>query len=476
MKTKYSLILLVLLSGSLVFGQKNFSLYNLKGTPQAIYVNPSFLPKSKLYISLPLGMMNVGLSNSGFSFNDLFTKRSDDSLVINTQGVIDGLDDLNYFNVENSIEFLGLGMKIKDMYLNFNISSKVQANFIYPKGLLQFALEGNGKNYIGQRASLDGIGINLNAYTELGFGVSKQINDKLTIGGRLKFLSGIANITTRETRLGIYTDPTTYALTIDGFADISSSNISQFYEDTVSSMETKLKNLQSSILSFANKGIGVDLGATYKVSDKLSVNASLVDLGSIRWSNNVTSYKTDEFEYTFEGIDLNEYFDEQDQDSASNRMLDDLKDTIPKMFNYEENNDAYSTSLYTKFYIGANYELTKAFNVGGVIINEFVKGKYRPGISVAANVSLKNWLCATLNYSIYNRTYSNIGVGLSLKGGPVQFYVMTDNVLAFTNILNAKNVNVTGGMSIFIKERDKKKKDKNEIEGGGPNNNAPDKK
>ncbi|MCE3296577.1 MAG: Sporulation protein [Crocinitomicaceae bacterium] len=476
MKAKYIIVLLGIFSGSLLFGQKNFSLYHLKGIPQAVYVNPSFVPKSKIYLSLPLGMMNFGVSNSGFSFNDLFTKRSDDSLVINTQKVLEEMDDLNYFNVENSIELFGLGLKLKDMYINFNVSSKVQANFIYPKGLFQFALEGNGKNFIGQRASLDGIGINLNAYTEIGFGISKEISDKLSVGGRVKLLSGIANITTRETRLGIYTDPTTYALTIDGFADISSSNISQFYDDTISSSQTKMKNLQSSILNFANKGFGLDLGATYKVSDKLSVNASLVDLGSIRWSNNVTSYKTNEFEFTFEGVDLNEYFSEQENDSSGNRMLDDLKDSIPKMFNYEENNEAYSTSLYTKFYIGANYEITKAFNVGGVIINEFVKGKYRPGVSLAANVSLKSWLSATLNYSIYNKTYSNIGVGLSLRGGPIQFYLMTDNVLAFTNTLNAKNVNLTGGMSIFIKERDKKKKEKTEVEGGGTNNNTPDKK
>ncbi len=475
MKTKYILVLLTLLSGNLLFGQKNLSLYNLRGTPQAVYTNAAFMPKSKFYLSLPLGMMNVGLSNSGFSFNDLFTKRSDDSLVINTQGVIDGLNKLNYLTAENSIEFFGIGMKVKDLYLNFNVSSKVQANFIYPKTLLQFALEGNGKNFIGERASLDGIGINLNAYTEVGFGVTKEINDKLAVGARLKFLSGIANIHTRETRLGIYTDPTTYALTIDGFADISSSNISQFYEDTVSSTQTKMKDLQSSILNFSNKGVGLDVGATYKVSDKLSVNASLVDLGSIRWSNNVTSYKTDEFEYTFEGVDLNEYFKEENDTTEGNRMLEDLKDTIPKMFNYEENNEAYSTSLYTKFYIGGNYQLTKSINVGALLLNEFVKGKYRPAFALSANASLKSWLAATVNYSIYNGSFANVGVGLSLRGGPIQFYVMTDNVLAFMNILNARTVNLTGGMSIFIKERDKKKKDKNEIEGGGTNP-TPDKK
>ena len=473
MKTKHFFSILAFFAAAPLFSQKNLSLYNLKGTPQALYANPSFIPKSKIYISLPLGMTSLGVSNSGFSFNDLFTRRSDDSLVINTEEVVANLNELNYFNIENSIEYFGLGLKFRDMYLNFNVSSKLQTNFIYPKGLIQFALEGNGKSFIGERASIDGLGINLNAYTEIGFGISKELTDKISVGGRFKLISGIANITTRETRLGIYTDPTTYAITIDGFADVSSSNISQFYEDTVSTMNTKMKNLQSSILNFGNMGVGFDLGATYKLNDKVSVNASIIDLGTIRWKNNVTSYKTEEFEYTFEGVNLNDYFNDS-TDNNGERFLEDMKDSIPKMFNYEESNDAYSTSLYTKFYIGGNYQLNKIFNVGALILNEFVQGKYRPGFSLSANASVKSWLSATLNYNIYNNTFSNIGVGLSLKGGPIQFYLMTDNVLAFTNILNAKTANLTGGISIFIKDRDKKKKDENELEGG--TNTTPDTK
>lgn len=446
---------LILILANFSFSQKNFSLYNLYGTPQATTVNPSFMPKNKIYISLPLGMTTIGVSNSGFSFNDLFTKRSDDSLIVNTESVVAGLAKRNIFAVENSIELLGLGVKVKGTYFNLAVNTKLQTNFIYPKDLLKFALEGNGKNYIGKRASLDGLGYNLNAFTEIAFGATHQINDKLSIGGRLKFLSGIANVTTRESKLGIYTDPETFAITIDGSAEINSSNISQFYTDTVSSGNAQLKNLVPNAYNFENFGIGMDLGASFKMNEKVTLSASIIDLGTIRWKSNTTSYKTNQFSYTFDGIDLKQYFN---SDSSSGNGFENLRDSIEKAFNYEESSAPYSTSLYTKFYIAGNYWFNNSINVGAIVLSEFIKGRYNPGISLSASALVNNWLSATINYSIFNKTYTNIGVGVSIKGGPVQFFILSDNILGFANVLNTKSLHLTAGLSMSITKREKSKR------------------
>lgn len=37
------------------------------------------------------------------------------------------------------------------------------------------------------------LGVNLNSYIEVALGLSKRVNSKLTVGGRLKYLAGIAN-------------------------------------------------------------------------------------------------------------------------------------------------------------------------------------------------------------------------------------------------------------------------------------------
>lgn len=436
--------------------QNNFSLYNLKGTPQAFYTNPSSMPKSKFFLSLPpLGMMNISATNSGFSFNDLFTKRADDSLVINTQNVIDGLSKLNFISLESNFELFGIGMKLKDTYFNFSVNSKTQMNIIYPKDLIQFSLEGNGKKFLGQRASLDGLGVNATSYVEYGFGATKHINDKLTVGGRVKLLSGIVNLRTKKTQLGIYTDSTDFAITIDGSAEVNTSNITQFYDST---SNFSGKDMIPFATNFTNKGLGLDLGATYIIDEKFSVNASLIDLGSIKWKSNVTTYKSNDVKFTYDGVDLDKYFT-ANGDSSKN-IGRDLADTLAKVFDYQTNTDSYVTALTTKLYLGGNYQITKSLNAGVLLMSQVVKGNFKPGLSLSMNASLKSWLSATINYSIYNRTYSNIGLGLSLRGGPMQFYIMSDNILAFINPLNARSVHLCGGMSVFIKEKDKKGKDK----------------
>ena len=456
-KIKITFVLITLFSSVSVFSQRNFTLYNMKTTPQAINVNPSFMPKAKLYISLPIGMVDFGISNSAFSFNTLFKKRADDSLAIDAQGVIDGLKTLNYFSVESNNELFGLGFKFKGFYLNFNTTLKSRFNFVYPKDLIQFAFEGNGKNFLDKRVSLDGLSLNLSTYMEYAFGASKEINDKLTVGGRLKIISGFANVTTKSTELGIYTDPTTFALTIDGSAEINSSNAFYFAFDSVNPVGPKVftNAAKSSLYNFANKGFGVDLGATYELSDKLSVNASVIDLGSISWSSNVSNLKTNDINYTFDGIDLNQFLN----DTAA-KPLDRLTDTLVKVFDYEENNTKYSTSLNTKIYLGANYNFTKSVNAGALLFNEFIGGKYRAGFSLSMNTTLKKWLVASVSYTMYNGSFSNIGLGLSMNAGPMQFYIITDNVLSFVNPFNARNVHLCGGISFALKGKDKKKDEK----------------
>ena len=67
---------------------------------------------------------------------------------------------------------------------------------------------------------MDGLGLNFNSYMEYSAGYSQKIGKRLTIGSRVKTLSGIANVKTRKSVLGLTTNEDTYALTLDGELDL----------------------------------------------------------------------------------------------------------------------------------------------------------------------------------------------------------------------------------------------------------------
>ena len=65
------------------------------------------------------------------------------------------------------------------------------------------------------------------------------------------------------------------------------------------------------------------------------------------------------------------------------------------------------------------------------LYSSFVRKRWRRGLGIAYNYHLGNFLSATASYSIYNRSYSNVGLGVSVNLGPVELYCLTDNILAW---------------------------------------------
>ena len=358
LKNNYTFLLLIISVVCIqnkVFSQKNFTLYHLNETAQSNYLNPGFKQKNRVYISLPIGMQNISLMNSGFKLSDLIqTRVQDDSLNLTASLAVSKMKPINYLNLEMSNELFGFGFRIKKSFFSFNATSRFQTRFSYPKDLLKFALEGNGKDFIGQRASFDGLGVDLMSYVEYGLGYNRNVNDKLTVGGRVKLLSGIANIKTIKSQLGISTDQTAFDLTIDGKMQLNTSNLD-------STTLNDPAQIAKSAYNFKNSGIALDLGGSYQLMKKLQLNASLLDLGYIRWSTNVTNYISSDVNYTFKGINLN--------DSLSSKHL---SDTVSKVFNQHQEHGSYSTLLHTKFYVGAKYEFNKYFYSSALLYNEIV--------------------------------------------------------------------------------------------------------
>jgi len=212
-KSNKSLILFLFIIG-FVFSsnaQQNSTLYGLKETSQALNVNPGFRQKNRVYVSLPLGFQNFYINNSAITLGQMFQKDANDSLIIDPNQFMNHLGKMNFISIDSYNQLFGFGFKVKkNNFVSFNVTNRFRSNIAIPKDLFGFLVYGNGsENYLGKRISLDGLAIDVSEYMEYSLGYNRNINSKLTVGGRLKLLSGIANIQTKKSKLGITTDAST---------------------------------------------------------------------------------------------------------------------------------------------------------------------------------------------------------------------------------------------------------------------------
>lgn len=436
--------------------QQDFTMFNLRNVQQARYTNAAIAPNRKVNVGFPaLSSTYLSLSNSGFAWKDLFVQTASDSLSLNMDNALSKMNDVNYLQMELNLDLLHFGFRAGKGYFSLNVTEKMGARFSYPKGLLQLIWEGNGKTgSIGERVSFDGIGFDAIHYREHGLGYSRDVNDKLSIGGKVKYLQGISNLYSKKSVFGLTTDSVSYAITMDGQYEIYTAGMATSLFDSSSSFSAS-----DVLYGSSNRGFGLDLGVLYNLHERVEVGLGINDLGAIKWSDDSRKYAAAGGTFTFDGLDLLGGADLTSPDSINSGeegginipMLDSIIDAFTPI----ETRESYTTALGPKIYLSARYFLTKKASVGGLFYAQIYKGKMRTALSGSMNVSVKKFLDASVTYSIYNRSYANLGVGLSLNLGAIQLYFATDNLLAMAAPHAVRNAHFRGGINFIFGHVDK---------------------
>ena len=419
--------------------QQDLTLFNFNDIPQSSYSNPANQFNGKFFIGLPaISSSYYSISNSGFAYSD-FIKKDGDSLRLDFNSMIAELEETNFLSFNTKIDLLSFGFKLGEKtQLLFNITENVNLRFSYTKDIATFIHKGNGSlAFQDNRANFNGTCFSANYYREYGVGISHQFGNRMRMGARFKYLYGIANLDSRRSDLKLTTDPNTYALTANADVLINTSGSLDSLGD------------QSGFISGNdNHGFGIDLGMNYELTKKLSINASVIDLGYIDWGSNVTNYNIDKGQYYFDGIEI-DAFSPQD-DTTGTSAFDRVADSLESAFNVKETNEGYTTPLVGRFYVGANYKLGEKAVIGGLIQSEFFKGSIRPSFTASANYKLTKWIGLAASYSMINRSFNNLGVGININPGPVQIYVVSDNVMSSFQPQHARHAQVRAGINLIF--------------------------
>jgi len=411
------------LAGALKLNAQNdMIIQGMRIIPQSYYSNPAFIPQCRWHIGMPgLSSFYMGGGHNGFNAKNVISVNALDSVELDIESMIGSLKKHNYVSLEMNEELLTFGFKIKDKhYINFAATERAFARISYPKDLMEFAFYGNGA-MLDETLEIGNFRVTENHYREFAFGYSYVYDKTWTFGARAKILFGMSNLNTRRTDITLHTESEFFDITATSDILVNSNEIDNM-TDTSEDYEFDAGRY---LFLTSNMGMGFDFGATYKFDDKITFGLSVLDLGYISWKSNpmnLTS-KNSDGSFTYDGVDISEFME-----MGADSFMQNLADTLIDIFEVDTTYDKYKTSLNTRIHASAFYKVTEKDHISALLRMHFYDRRVHPSFSLAYMRKFGNIWHVTGTYSITNRNYANFGIGWSLKLGPMQFYILTDNI------------------------------------------------
>lgn len=467
---------LVLLSGAglHMWSQTQNSLYFMNGIPQASRVNPARTPECGFYIGLPiLSPLSTQISSNPLAYEDvIYPHPTQDSLItflhpLGDKGAfLDKIKPLNILLTDTRASVLSIGFSTGAGFFSLDLTTRTEANLYFPGDLARLVLEGADEGGV---YNMDGTGADLSGFDEIALGWSGAIGSKWKIGVRGKALFGFGNLSTGSSELEVSTSEELWNIQSDmefsaslPFAELVYDD-DGIIEDII--IEDEINNMRPSALfkqafNAKNFGLAVDLGIDFRPSDRWLLSASVLDIGYIRWTDEVhkVSFNTD---YDFSGLEVNPFEFTGDLsfgdyvDSSFSAMADSLAgglEFIP--------GGSYNSHLNPKLYVGASWWATPGINFGLLSRTDFLKETIFEQLTASANFAAGRVLNFTLSYTYTTAYWKNIGAGISLNAGPLNLYLISDNTLnALFWTKEARAVNFWFGVNLVFGYEECWKKD-----------------
>jgi outer membrane protein OmpA-like peptidoglycan-associated protein len=456
---KKILILCICFWASALFAQTNPMFYNFRSVAQSSFLNPAHVSRQAFTIGLFDNFNHI--STPGISAYDIL--RNDETAEQSIEKILSNSSyHLKDIHLYNEINPFFLGFRIKKNYFSFAIQNSVSTNIGLPKDLLSLLYYGNANSTqtFNKDIVLSDLQLKSRTYTSLSASFTREFGEKLTIGIRGKYHVGLTDLSLERNNTTIKTDSgsensykitasTDYLLRGAGITRIEDLQ-SQLANSTTGSASTNLLTDfgQNLFKNPIGSGFSIDLGADYKFNQKLSVSASILDLGSITWKEARS--------YSQKGTFIFEGFNTDDPSTIDSAEFAQLLDSINRVFEPKQDTiNAYTTRLNPRFYIGMNYQLFKSGSIGLVGYGETWNGKFYPGASISYTQRLWRLMDLRVNYNIYRGNNQNVGAGIAVNLAPISIYMLSDNIMGWaptdgTLRLDGRYTTVRFGVNINI--------------------------
>ena len=426
--------------------QTSNSGYFMDGYSYRHELNPAFLGERN-YIAIPaIGNLNVGAySNVGLKTflyempaGSKYKYTTFMSPTVDANRFLGKLNDDNHINFGADITVLSAGFKAFNGFNTVSIGMRTQGGVSLPKDFFRFMKLGQTSG--DTHYNFKDLAVDANAYAEIALGHGRKINDKLDVGAKLKFLLGVGNVSAKINNMEVNMGENQWLIKANGeLKGAAGSGLrvptkQETGADYDKPSEADLIDwgeIDYDNFGLSGFGLGLDLGATYRLLPELQLSASLTDIGFISWSHAVKG-ATGKNEWTFDGFD-NIALDSDQPDYEENKieeqfdnMWKDIQDVVN--FHRTETDGSYTKALHATMRLGAEYTAPFYTNLtGGFLfshcfggISSWTEGRFY------ANVKPLKWLDGSVNYG-YSTYGSSFGWMLNFHPRGFNFFIGSDH-------------------------------------------------
>lgn len=440
--------------------------YFMEGYTFRHLMNPAYAAERN-YVSIPaLGNVNVGTQGNVGLSKFLFPYQGDQLTTFMNSSVssaefLGGLKDNNRINANVNLTLLSGGFKAWGGYNTVDLSVRSQSSISLPYELFEFmklGMQGTSTSY-----DMSDLGVSSRNFVQLAFGHSRDLTGKLRVGAKVKILMGLARVDMKMTDMHVEMNQDKWMVSANGEMNMALKGMTvptkeesgRVIDNPSQADLIDWDNIDTDGFGLTGFGLAVDLGATYKLMDNLTLSASILDLGYLSWKNNVKGItKNQPWEFDgFQNIPVSPELGDDDPNSLKSQAEALGKDLEDYASFHRESVGSGSTALGATLNIGVEYALpmydrlrfgflsTSRFQG----VNSWTEGR------LSANVTPVDWVDAGVNVAMssFGASFGWI-VNFHPKG--FNFFVGMDQLMGKVNPqfipVDNMNMNLSLGMNV----------------------------
>jgi hypothetical protein len=447
---------IIVLCHSNFLSQNKQVLFGFAELPQTLLLNPGSETSYNFHVGVPLlSGFSAEFGAKGFSVSDIFAA---DNIAINDKiaQVFNNLTEKDYVKFNSQIEVFNAGFRYDDKtYLSFGFYEEIDAFGYFPKDIVTFFNEGN-EAHLNKSFNISQVVYKFDLLGVIHAGITKKINDKLTLGGRFKIYSSALNMEssnnsgTLTTVQGVdniyrhYLDNVNVNLKTSGLVKDD-----EFIDDP----STYLKNT----FLGGSLGLGFDIGITYHLSPQLEFTGSILDFGYINYKKNIKNTVA-EGDFTFDGVGF-EY------DNSSTNYWEEIDARFKEELPTDENENSYTSWRPVKINAALKYSFGERKSkicydnsyqdyytdaIGVQLFSVFRPLSPQLALTAFYQKAISNKIHTKITYTVDDLSSTNIGAGISAQFSKVNIYGMIDNILEYRNLSKANNLSLQLGINIIF--------------------------